>query len=377
MKPRPPVAGVLVIAFALLAAACHGVANPQGWAAPVFDDDTALLFLKKDKLSALSFDGGTATVLWTFPDHDLSSEKDIDLESVYSDPIVDGDVIYVGAYAGEVYAVGKDDGRLRWSTKDQVKISGSIVNGPELAGDRLVFGTTEGFLYSVRTEDGAPTPGWPEGGLSLSNRGIWATPVIEGEIAYVATMDGKVRAVDLAAGTEIWEEPFSADSAAVAELTSVSDSLLFVATLGKEVYFVDKTTGKQVGPVLSGDGWIWTRPAVEDDTVYFGDFDGSVRAVNITSQTEAWNAKTDGRVKAGPAVVGDWVVFADESPAVLFVNKETGEIRNRVAISDAGTIRANVVARDGVAYVVTTKGKLFKADPSNFSVVEVPIVSAS
>ena len=62
---------------------------------------------------------------------------------------------------------------------------------------------------------------------------------------------------------------------------------------------------------------------------------------------------------------------------MLFVNRETGDIRNRVKLADAGTIRANVVARDGVAYVVTTKGKLFKADPSNFSVVEVPIVSTS
>ncbi len=377
MKPRLPVAGVLVIAFALLATACRGVANPEGWAAPVFEDNSALLFLKKDKLSAVSFDSGSATVLWTFPDHNLSSEKDISLESVYSDPIVDGDMVYVGSYAGEVYAIGKDDGRLRWSTKDQVDISGSIVNGPELAGDRLIFGTTQGFLYSVTTADGSPTPGWPSGGLNLSNRGIWATPIVEGNTAYVATMDGKVRAVDLAAGSELWDTPFSANSAAIAEISSASDSLLFVATLGKEVYFVDKATGTQVGPVISGKGWIWTRPAIEAGNAYFGDFEGTLAVVNITDQTEGWTAKTNGRVKSGPAVVGDWVVFADESPAVLFVNKANGEIRNRVPISGAGTIRANVVARDGVAYVVTTKGKLFKADPSNFSVVEVPIVSAS
>jgi outer membrane protein assembly factor BamB len=200
---------------------------------------------------------------------------------------------------------------------------------------------------------------------------------VDGDTVYVATMDGRLRAIDLNSTNELWDEPFNADAGAIAELSFVSDTHLFVATLGKEVFLVDRATGEQIGRSIPADGWIWTRPAIDGSIVYYGDFEGSLFALDITSQQTTWRAETDGRVKASPAIVGDWVIFADESPAVSFVSRESGQVRNRVPISDAGEIRANVVARDGVAYVVTTEGRLFRADPSNFSVVEIPIVGAS
>jgi outer membrane protein assembly factor BamB len=118
---------------------------------------------------------------------------------------------------------------------------------------------------------------------------------------------------------------------------------------------------------------VWTRPAIADSFAYYGDFAGELFALDISNATIAWTAETDGRVKGGPAVVGDYVVFVDESPAVIFVNRETGEVRNRVALQDAGRIRAGATARHGVAYVVSTNGKLFRANPANFSVSEIPI----
>jgi outer membrane protein assembly factor BamB len=377
MKPRLPVVAVLGVAFAVLASACSGAANPEGWAAPVFDGSEVLLFLDKKELSAVEFNGSSATVIWTFPDHDLSSEEDIDLKSVYTEPIVDGDTVYLGSYDGDVYAISRADGRLRWSSDDQVSIKGSIVSGPVLDGGKLYFGTTEGFLYILNASDGSAAAEWPEGGVSLSNRGIWATPLVDGTTIYVGTMDGKLRALEYPSAAELWAVPVSSNSGAIAELSAASDDSLFVATLGKEVFIVDKATGTQVGASVPADGWVWTLPAVDAGVAYYGDFEGSLFALDITSGSVSWDAETDGRVKAGPAIVGEWVIFADESPAVSFVNRETGQVRNRVPIPDAGTVRANVVASDGVAYVVTTKGQLFKADPSNFSVVEIPIVRAS
>lgn len=376
-RARLPAAGALVVAFALLATACAGAAEPEGWAPPVFDDGEALLFLEKDELSAVAFDGETATVLWTFPDGNLTSEEDIDIESVYTEPVIAGEFIYLGGYEGQIYAIGRGDGRLRWSTDGQLDIDGSIVSGPVLAGDRLLFGTTEGFVYAVDAADGSPYEGWPEDGLKLSGRGVWATPIVRDNVVYLGTMDGKLSAIDLVTVTEVWSEPFSAESGAIAELSEATDGRLFVATLGKQVFFVEEDTGTQAGRTIDATAWVWTRPAIEGDVAYYGDFDGSLYSVDINTQSVIWTAETDGRVKAGPAVVGDWVVFADESPAVVFVHRESGQVRNRVPISDAGTIRASVRELDGFAYVVTTQGKLFRANPENFSVVEIPIVGSS
>jgi hypothetical protein len=50
---------------------------------------------------------------------------------------------------------------------------------------------------------------------------------------------------------------------------------------------------------------------------------------------------------------------------------------NSVPIEGAGTVRADVIQEGEFAYVLTTKGRLFRANPGNRSVVEVPIGSSS
>jgi outer membrane protein assembly factor BamB len=282
-------------------------------------------------------------------------------------------LIYFGAYDGEVYAVGRTDGRLRWSTDGPAAVTGSIVGGPTLVDGTLVFGTTDGFVYRINAADGTPAPGWPESGVSLSKKGIWAPPVVQAGVVFLATMAGDVHALDLATGASIWAEPFEGDSGAIADLVALDSNFLFVPTLGRVVYIVDSATGTAVSEGAAATHWVWTRPAVADSVAYYGDFGGELFALDIPTATIAWTASTAGRVKGGPAVVGDYVVFVDESPAVVFVNRETGEVRNRVPLQDSGRIRAGATARDGVAYVVSTNGKLFRADPSNFSVSEIPI----
>jgi outer membrane protein assembly factor BamB len=367
-------AGVLALCSILLLAACGPTADPEGWAAPVFDGDTVYVFLDDDHLSAVQLDDNSGVILWTFPDDNLTSEEEVELKGVYTEPIVDGDFIYFGAYDGEVYAVGRADGRLRWTTEGQLNIKGSIVGGPVLVDASLIFGTTDGHVYRVQASDGAPFPGWPQAGISLSKKGIWAPPVVQGGTVYVATMAGEVHALELATANQVWAEPFEGDRGAIADLASLDGAgPLFVPTLGRHVYLLDPATGQSVGAGAAATHWVWTRPAVSGSVAYYGDFAGELFAIDITNATIAWTAATDGRVKGGPAVVGDYVVFVDESPAVIFVNRESGEVRNRVALQDAGRIRAGATARDGIAYVVSTNGKLFRADPGNFSVSEIPI----
>lgn len=373
-SPRLPAAGLLVVVLALLTAGCARIANPEGWAQPVFDDSTAVLVLEKHHVIGVSFQGDQPSVLWTFPDDNLPAEKDVSIESVYGEPVIQGDLVYLGGFEGEIYAIGRDDGRLRWSTRGRLSVKGSIVSGPVFNDGALYFGTTDGFLYSLQASDGSTSPGWPENGVSVSNKGIWAPPFVDGDHLVVASMDGKVRAYALSDGSEVWPEPFLGDAGAIPDLFAVTPQLLFTPTLGKEVFFIDPATGAQVGESIKAKDWIWTRPAVADNTIYFGDFSGSLYAVALDTRQVLWTAATEGRIKAQPAIVGDDVVFADESPAIVFVDRATGEIRNRVPLQGVGTVRAGLVARDGLAYAVTTKGKLFRADPGTLSAVEVPIV---
>jgi outer membrane protein assembly factor BamB len=378
-SPRAATAGFLLLLVAVATAACGRISNPEGWSPPLFDDDTVYLFQDKDRLSAVTLDGaGGGAVQWTFPDHDLQAEKDIEVEAAYGEVILEGDTIYFAGYEGELYALSAVSGRLSWSTRASVDVSGSVVGGPVLAEGKLIFGTTEGKLYAVAAGDGGVAAGWPEGGVDVG-RGIWASPVVLGDVVYVATMGGEVRAYAVADGSEVWAEPFATDRGAIPSLSLVGESTLFVATLGRRVYLVDAESGQQVGSTLTTTDWVWTEPTVRKGVAYFGDFGGHVYALDITTGTEKWSTRplVGAKVKAGPAIVGDILVVADRGPTVYFVGLDDGAILNSVPIEGAGTVRADVIQEGEFAYVLTTKGRLFRANPGNRSVVEVPIGSSS
>lgn len=385
-NPRGFAAGLLLAGIALLATACGGTVNPQGWASPVLNGKTLYYFPAKDRLAAVTLAGNGAPSVsaesWRFPEKAREDQRKLKIDSVYTAPVVDGDVLYFAAYSGKVFAVNTD-GTVRWHLAD---VNGSIVGGPTLGGDLLVFGTTEGRLYAIKKSDGSLAPNWPKGGMRFGN-GIWAAPVIRDGTVYVATMKGEVAAIGLADGARRWERSFKA-TGAVAELQLLDDGLLFVPSLNRHVYILDPGDGSVLVDFRASD-WVWTRAASRDGVAFFGDFSGRIYALDISSGQSRWIPyETHARVKSAPAIVDDVLVVADRKPAVHLISLQTGQRVNVVPLEGAGTVRADVLAfasglqglqsvdhpGDGKAdraLIVTTKGKLFVADPAARTVTEM------
>ena len=371
-RRRAPLVGAVLL-FLPLFAACVSVTNPDGWAAPVIDGQDVYVSTSKGHISAVTLqDGDSATARWTFPDKDIDADDKIEPEAIYGDPVVDGDRVYIATFSAGVFALNKADGRPVWPLNgtNASKIKGNIAGGLALANGILYFGTTEGRLYAWNASDG--TPAWPE--PKRFDRGIWATPVALGENLYVATMSGELHALSLADGSPAWIDPFVA-TGAIADLVALEDNRLFVPSINRHVYILNAEDGTVLADYRARD-WVWTEPAVDGSRVFFGDFGGHVYGLDITSgPSQLWEpASVEGeRVKAGAAVIGDVLVIADRSPTVTFINATTGEVLNRVPIDDAGTVRSNVHAGDGFAYVLTTKGRLYRANPQNYSGAEISL----
>ncbi len=188
-------------------------------------------------------------------------------------------------------------------------------------------------------------------------------------------MAGELHAISLADGSQTWIAPFVA-TGAIADLVALDDGRLFVPSINRHVYILNAEDGTVLADYRARD-WVWTEPAVSGSRVFFGDFGGHVYGLDITPSGAAptWPPVTlDGeRVKAGAAIIDDVLVIADRKPVVTFINATTGEVLNRVPIQDAGTVRSNVHVGDGFAYVLTTKGRLFRANPQNYSVAEIEL----
>lgn len=360
---------LLIAVVAILSSACVGFSEPRGWAEPVFDGETVYVFLDREEFVAVGLDELGGQWVWTFPDDDISAEEDIELEAVYGPPLFAGERIILAGFSGQIVALTTSGryvpGQGSWQRDD---VNGSIVGGAVLAGDVFAFGTTEARLYVRRVEDGGAVAGWPSDGRRLDGE-IWSQPVIEAGILYVGTMEGKLYAFDLATGAELWAEPFDAGGA-IASLTFIGDGLLFVPTLGSEVWIVEAETGQAHGRAFDAEGWVWTRPVLQDGVAYFGDFEGFVYAMDLETRRTLWTYDTESKVKAQGVIVGGTLIVGDEGGTVHFVELASGRRLNAVNLDGAGKIRADLVGMGDAAWVLGTEGRLYRADPETLTVFE-------
>jgi len=354
-----------------LFSSCVNVLNPTGWAAVTFDGDTAYLTTSKGRLSAVTVNGDNGTAKWTFPDKDRNEDDKFKTRAIYGAPVVEGDTLYLATFEGGVFSLGTDDGRPNWPGPEgnASKLKGDIAGGLAAHGDNLYFGTTEGRLYAWKKADGTPASGWEE--PRSFDGGIWATPVVKGDTLFVSTMKGELVALSLPEGRELWR--FKA-TGAIPDLALAGDELLFVPSINRHAYFIRTADGTVAADFRAAD-WLWTSAVVADGRAFFGDFAGNIYGLNITSAgaEELWDpANVDGeRIRSGPAIIDDVLVVADRKPVVTFLNARDGQVLNTVPIPDAGTVRANLVVKDGAAFFGTTDGKLFRAEPQARRVVEI------
>jgi outer membrane protein assembly factor BamB len=352
-------AGLLLLPLAFVSAACVGVTRPQGWASPAIDGSSAFILEDKDRLTALELtDSNTANVRWSFPDDDKADQQDIDLEAIYAQPQIDGDVLYTVGYSGELVAIDVESGDLVRIRDFPGNVAGNLV----LDNSQIALATTEGHLYLVNADNFTPADGWDQAGVVFDDD-IWADPVVTEDRIFVATMEGDIIGVDRANGQEVWRQDHDG---AIPTLALLDDSNLFAGSLSKDVMIIDPATG-EFRMEFEAEDWVWNTPAFADGIAYFGDFSGKVYALDITTGQMAWPQPYDGgsKMKSGPVIIDDVLVVADRQPTVHFIRLSDGAGQNQVPLpEDSGTVRADLVVHEGTALVLTTDGRLFAADPS-------------
>ena len=372
------------IAILVLSAACVGFASPKGWSPPQFEDGNAFVFLDEGRLSALAFDetdNSRARELWRFPNDDLYPlEEDIDLKAVYGPPVFVEDFIILAAYSGEIVAITRDGRYEPGSGSWKISVPGEIIGTAVVAGDRLIFATSEGRLYVRDVATGGGVDAWPVNGKELG-ASIWASPIVSDGVVITATMKGTVQAFNLETGIAVWDAPFKKDSA-IAVLALINENVLFVPGLGGIIDFIDVQSGQSIGQSFETEGWVWSAPLVKDGILYFGDFAGNLYALDITKginvENQVWPPIfVGGKIKGKPVIIGQTLVLADEDATVHFIDIEKGIINYSFSLIDTADIFASVVEYEGFAWIVSENGELFRADPDMNDVKEVSILKRS
>ncbi len=346
------------LAFALSLAACTGVTNPDGWAAPVFGpDNVAYLQLKPGVLTALSLTDHKE--LWAFPDPGNAQQKKLHLGGFYATPALDAqhNRLYLAAFDGDVYALDISPSattRLLW-TRD---LASPIVGGIILNGDRLYTCTRAGRCAALSPDNGTILAS-----TTLPGQ-VWAAPVPFTGGIVVPSMDHRLYAFD-ADLHQIWRTP-PALGGAVAATPAVSGGTLYVGALNSEFYAVSTATPSVAWQNSAARSWFWSTPVVADGAVYCANLDGHLYAFTPEGALK-WVAAIGKPARSTPVLLNGVLVVADRSGFVHGLRTSDGSEAWAPQTLAAG-VDADLVVHNNLVYAITkpsgSGAHLYTIDPA-------------
>ena len=171
-------------------------------------------------------------------------------------------------------------------------MKGEILSAPAVAENEVIVRTVDGKLRALALADGKEIWSAEQQIPRLTLRGA-AAPVVARDVAISGFDNGRVLAVSLADGATVWDSPVSPPHGRT-ELERLNDIDAAVKVVGDEV-FVAGFQGRAAMLALdSGQIW-WTRDVssyrgvdVDDEQMYVSTSQGELVAIKRRTGVEVW-----------------------------------------------------------------------------------------
>lgn len=268
-------------------------------------------------------------------------------------------MLVVGTHDGTVLAYQIANRNLSWWTP----VSNEVLATPVISQNQVVVKSADDHLYSLDLATGKTNWSYNEPLPELILRG-GSSPVVAGKQVFAGFADGQLGAFS-ADGNPIWKQTIAEGEGAtfIQRMVDIDDNLIvqngiaYVATYQGVVAAVELQSGRILwqDKVSSYSGI-----AVDQDNVYVADADSYVWAFNKRNGMVVWRSnKLFGRGITGPAVIGNAVVVGDAEGYVHWLSKQDGNLLARAAVDSNGIIATPIVSGNSV-YVYANSGRLVR-----------------
>ncbi|MEY2697634.1 MAG: hypothetical protein RL333_1772 [Pseudomonadota bacterium] len=315
-------------------------------------------------------------------------------------PAVTGTTVYAADHKGLIVAVDRANGDTQWSKETGLEVA----SGPVVAGDKLLFGTSNAELVAISLADGALL--WK---TALTSE-MMSLPRVSHNIVVARTSDGRIAGFDLGHGGIKWSHERTLPPLSIRSQGSPTihgDLVLDGFGAGKltalnvqdghlvwEVTAVVPRGRSEVERMVELDA----EPMVQGDVAYATGFQGGLTAVDITNGSILWHQKTaysshatalsrkslfitdtssdiwsmditngadqwkqdilHQRRLTVPARVKDYLVVGDFEGYLHLLRADNGSLVGRLDLSSDDPIVATPLVYDDVLYVLTSEGHL-------------------
>ena len=323
---------------------------------PAIDEDRLYVGMDDGTLYALARDDGA--VLWHFATQRAAVEAQADGPlhyGIHSSPAFDAERVYVGDYEGVLYALDRDQGRLRWERD----LGGSIGASPVLHDGVLhiavEFPAPDAKVFGVDARDGTVRyeSNWL-GALAHSSVSL----SLDTELAYVGDNAGVLHALDMHGGAERWRTQVGG---AIKSTAAVADGAVFITSWDHQLHAFEALGGRERFTFATG-GTSMSSPSSDGRRLWFGSDDETLYALDTRRGEEQWRLSTRGAIQSSPTVVTDanLVLVGSRDERLYVVDATTGENLQALAL-DADITSVPVVV-DGEVYVSDDAGNVYRFD---------------
>jgi outer membrane protein assembly factor BamB len=211
----------------------------------------------------------------------------------WSGSVVDNGTIYV-ASQGKIAALQKNNGSVIWQR--------------EIA------------------KDAAPTSAL-SCGMGAAASVIYANPVVDNGVVYVATYTGKIYAYDTASGNLLWKYPAEGYVKGIIGDIIIDNGIIYFAAVGGAITALNAETQEVVWQYDTKDT-LWASPCLDGDTLYVASYDKKLFAIDVSSGNPKWAQpfKTDGPIVAAPICDNGIVYIGSLDRGIYAINAESGEL---------------------------------------------------
>jgi len=205
-------------------------------------------------------------------------------------PVVAEDKLLVRTTDGKDIALNRIDGKQVWSVESSVPaLSIRGAGSPVVSGDSVIIGNANGKLIALNLMDGAHL--WetsiaiPKGRSEIERlTDINGTPVLKDYTVFVSSYKSGISAVSPVDGEVLWRN----ESISATHGLSADQRYLYLSDVNSDVWQLDQRNGASYWKQTDLHQRRLSVPAVYDDYVVVGDFEGYLH----------WLSKTDGRLLA-------------------------------------------------------------------------------
>ena len=288
------------------------------------------------------------------------------LQTEISSPIGLGEHnLYLGNKDGYLFALDKKTGELRWRQQLSSEILASVAEQNSVVITHL----SDDSVYGLNESTGEIIWSYKESSPNLKLMGS-SSPRVIGDFVIVGFSNGRLALFSIIDGSMQWEYPLAlpegrSEVERLVDIVSspvIDNNLLYAVSYQGKIAAINLDTGQIVWQQKMSS---YKDMAIDLENVYLTAADGSVLAFNKFTGDVLWRQENLKFISSSaPIISSQYVVVGTNEGDIKLLDKTNGEIVNTFHISNS-PIAAKPLFANGMLFIYSQAGMLLALENPN------------